>query len=50
MEVTNKIEEITLLKTRIAVIKEQLADCTDDAKREKCQRGLAELECLLFSN
>jgi hypothetical protein len=54
MEVTTKIEEITLLKTQIAVIKERLADCSDDAKREKYGKGLAELEdkldCLLFSN
>ena len=54
MEVTTKIEEITLLKTQIAVIKERLADCSDDSKRDKYRKGLAELEdkldSLLFSN
>jgi hypothetical protein len=28
VEVTTKIEEITLLKSQIAVIKERLADCS----------------------
>ncbi len=54
MGVTTKIEEITLLKTQMAVIKERLADCSDAAKRKKYEKGLAELEakldCLLFSN
>ncbi len=54
VEVTTKIEEITLLKTQIAVIKERLADCSDDSKRDKYRKGLAELEdkldSLLFSN
>ncbi len=54
VEVTTKIEEITLLKTQIAVIKERLADCSDNSKRDKYRKGQAELEdkldSLLFSN